>query len=265
MRGDLSENGLKNWQIKEWSDWLRLLIRRNAVARLGSCSWNGTKERMKYMILLFTGTPGSGKSLNMAKKIKSQLLFGRNVIGTMAVDQSRLKKRKGKYIYCDIYKLNPTELIEYAKKNHKKGREGQTIIVIDECQRIFNSRDWQNPKMRKWNDFFQVHRHFGFDVWLVTQFDRLIDRQLRALIEYNYIHRKVSRYGITGFFAGLLFRGGLFIEVEQWYPLKEKTGSSFFLFSKRLASFYDSYVEFDGGADVNELAPLLEDDLEAGD
>lgn len=222
------------------------------------------------MISLYTGTPGSGKSLDVARLILIKLKMGINVIGTMYLDQSKLTKYKGKYIFCDIYKLNPQDLISYARKYHVKGKEGQCWLVIDECQRIFNARDWGNKDRREWNDFFQVHRHFGYNVALITQYDRLIDRQLRALVEYQYIHRKISNFGFKGWLISFFCGGGLFISVSEWYPLHEKIDSTFFRYRKKYATLYDSYMAFseDSGNDVNELAFYLKEDTavdESGD
>ena len=166
------------------------------------------------MISLYTGTPGSGKSLDLARIIMLKLKMGINVIGTMYINKDMVKKYKGKYIFVDIYR-------------------------------------------RAWNDFFQVHRHFGYNVALITQYDRLIDRQLRALVEYQYIHRKVSNFGVKGAVLAMFFRGGLFVSVAEWYPVHEKTGSNFFLYRKKYSRFYDSYMAFDENATSDDTCELL--------
>ena len=71
--------------------------------------------------------------------------------------------------------------------------------------------------------FFSQHRKYGYDVTLIAQFDRMIDKQLRGLIEYEYIHRKLSNYGFGGKIMSLIFGGNTFVVVQMWYPLKLKT------------------------------------------
>ncbi len=214
------------------------------------------------MIILYTGTPGSGKSLDVARQMAVKLSMGHNVIGNMTLREDKIKNRKGKYIYCDTYLLNPVDLRDYALRFHRKGIEGQTYIIIDECQRIFNSRDWQKPEMRKWNEFFQLHRHLGFHVYLITQYDRLIDRQLRALIEYNRIHRKVSNAGWKGALMSLFAGGKLFVCQEEWYPQHMKTGHYFFKYKKKYGDWYDSYAAFDEGLSPrNDLDIILNSSL----
>ena len=210
------------------------------------------------MISLFTGTPGSGKSLDIARMIYIKLGLGHTVIGNMRIRPEKIKRCRGKYIFVDTYRMNPRDFIRYAEMYHKKGKEGQTFIVIDECQQIFNSRDWSCKGRRAWNEFFQVHRHYGYNVWLITQYDRLIDRQLRALVEYNYVHRKVSNFGFKGKLLSLIFRGGLFVKVGEWYPIHEPTGSEFFVYKKKYGEFYDSYSAFSEKELItDELGPLL--------
>ncbi len=210
------------------------------------------------MIILYTGTPGSGKSLDVARQMAVKLSLGHNVIGNMTIRPEKISKKKGKYIYVDTYSLNPEDLKEYALRFHKKGIEGQTYIIIDECQRIFNSRDWQRPQMRLWNEFFQLHRHLGFHVYLITQYDRLIDRQLRALVEYNRIHRKVSNAGWKGKIMSLFAGGKLFVSAEEWYPQHMPTGSYFFKYKKKYGEWYDSYAAFDESVKPrNDLKELL--------
>jgi zona occludens toxin (predicted ATPase) len=196
------------------------------------------------MIILYSGTPGSGKSLDVARQIMLKMSVGQNFIGNMIINRELIAGKKGKYLYVDTDSLDPDELMEYAKRFHEHGKEHQTILVIDECQQIFNSRDWGRPVMKKWNSFFQVHRHYGFDVYLITQYDRLIDRQIRALIEYDRIHRKVSNIGFKGQLLSLFAGGGLFCVAEQYYPMKLATSSYFFKYKKKYAKFYDSYSSF---------------------
>lgn len=207
---------------------------------------------------LYTGTPGSGKSLDVARMVGMELRAGRNVIGTMIINPAMVSKYRGKYIYVDIYSLNPGDLIAYARKYHVKGKENQCLLVVDECQTIFNSRDWGAKGRAAWNRFFQVHRHFGYNVALITQYDRLIDRQLRALVENQYIHRKVANFGTMGKALSLLFGGGLFIKVCEWYPIHEKIGSEFYVYRKKYGNMYDSYSEFDEQEEgFNGLLPYI--------
>lgn len=206
------------------------------------------------MISLYSGTPGSGKSLHAAQRVRAALKHYRPVIGTFHINKERLfKNSKYEYTYVNIYKLTPKFLVEYAKKNldrSKKNPEGSFLLVIDEAQRIFNSRAWNSEDRNDWITFFAEHRHLGFDVILISQSDRMLDRQIRALLEYNVIHRKLSQAGIMGKLFSIFL--GQFVVVETWYPMKERISGYYYRGEKKLYDFYDSFEDFaaaeDGGS-----------------
>lgn len=197
------------------------------------------------MIRLYSGTPGSGKSLHNARDVINRSRAGKPVIGNFPCD---LKKYpKAKYTYVPNHQLNPDFLIQYSREYFagKRVKEGALLVVIDECQLLFNSRDWQKKSRNGWLSFFTQHRKYGYDVTLIAQFDRMIDRQIRGVIEYEYIHRKMSNYGFGGKIMSLLFGGNTFVVVQMWYPLKLKVGSEMVHARKRLYSIYDTFGTFD--------------------
>jgi zona occludens toxin len=203
------------------------------------------------MIRLYSGTPGSGKSLHNARDVINRSRMGKPVIGNFPADLGRFKKAN--YTYVPNYELNPDFLINYSRKffQGKKIKEGAILLVIDECQLLFNSRDWQQKGRNEWHSFFSQHRKYGYDVTLIAQFDRMIDRQIRGLIEYEFIHRKLSNYGFGGKIMSLLFGGNTFVSVEMWYPLKLKISSDFIHARKYYYSIYDTFGTFQTEAPVD--------------
>lgn len=212
------------------------------------------------MISLYSGTPGSGKSLSVAKQIVESIESGRNVIGNMIVDLSSIyevnnKRRKpkkyGEYVFFNNHELTPEFLMSYAIKNHKKGKEGQTVVIWDEVQMAFSpsvvkSKCQENKNYRiQWLDFFTQHRHLGYDVIFVTPFDKLIDNQLRDLIEYNYIHRKINNFGNAFSLFLDCFGVKLFAQIKYWYGMKMRIEGGFFFYNKKYARIYDSYARFE--------------------
>ena len=79
---------------------------------------------------------------------------------------------------------------------------------------------------------------------LIAQFDKMIDRQFRALLEYEYVHRKVGNFGMVGWLMSLLFAGKAHVCIQRYYPLGQKLGSSWFFARKRIFRMYDSYGDF---------------------
>ena len=195
------------------------------------------------MINLFTGTPGSGKSLDMARFIFSFNRQKKPVICNFEIDKKKLKY-PDLFFFVDNIDLTVDFLVEFAKNFYSDGKvkESSIVLVVDECQMMFNSRDWSKPDRQSWNKFFQIHRHYGFDIYLVTQFDSMIDKQIRSLVEYNYIHRKVKNFGLKGYFLSFLFLSpSLFVSIKYWYPMKEKISSEFFRGRKKLYSLYNTF------------------------
>lgn len=213
------------------------------------------------MISLYSGTPGSGKSLHCAQVIRNHLKFYSDVIGTFHINKECLfKKSTYNYTYINIYSLSPDFLVSYAKTHKlKKGVEGSFLLVIDEAQRLFNSRTWNNKDRNDWITFFAEHRHLGFDIILVSQNDRMLDRQIRALIEYEFIHRKITQFGIKGKLLALFV--GTFAYVKNWYPLKEKIDSAFFRADKRLFNFYNTFEDFSSVEDEGLGVPTSDTDV----
>ena len=200
------------------------------------------------MIELYSGTPGSGKSLNLARTMLFSLRTQkRNVITNTPINMEMVNKngkiRTGEYIYKKNDELTVDFLIDYARSKHKAGREGQTLIVIDECAIMFNSREYGQFDRKAWINFFMTHRHFGYDVILVSQHDRLIDRQIRAFIEYNVVHRKANNFRTIGMIITIL-RIKLFVAVRMWYAIRLKCDATMFIYRKKYSNLYDTMMLF---------------------
>ena len=201
------------------------------------------------MITLYSGTPGAGKSLHLASRLYHWMQYkNAPIIGNFHCNFSAIKKQKGSFLYLDNSELTPERLLCFSKNYSdyvgRRVREGEILLVIDEAQLLFNSREWVKSDRAEWCSFFTQHRKLGYEVVLVAQFDRMLDRQIRSLIEYEWIHRKVSNFGIQGKIMSLFCGGRLFVAVKVWYPLKEKVGSEFFFYKKKFSDIYDTYALF---------------------
>lgn len=168
----------------------------------------------------------------------------RDVICNFPIDLDYFGKKKiGRFTYVDNSELTVDFLVSYAKKYHRPNKEHQTTIFIDECSVMFNSRDFGRKDRMSWIVFFQQHRKLGFDVVLIAQHDRMIDRQIRAFIETEYKHRQFKSYKTFGFLLDFIC-GGLFMRVEYWYGMNMKCSSQMFRYNKKKASIYNTYQIF---------------------
>lgn len=219
------------------------------------------------MIDLYSGTPGSGKSLHMAKNIRDTLLRGGLVIANFAISEAFLASRRcrGKAVFLKDdelrYPKDVAALIEYWVANKK----GKILLCLDECQGLFNSRTWNIKGRSDWVQFFALHRHLSKErcnVILATQDDTSIDKQIRKKIECEYKHYKLKNGSDAMFFVSmLLFGGNLFKYRWFWYGQRQQLGTKLFLANKRLFAIYDTHAAFGGDAasapDGERVAALL--------
>lgn len=212
------------------------------------------------MITLYSGTPGSGKSFHAAKDLLKRFECGGGIICNfpVKVPDNIKPKQELRVSYWDNSEITPQRLVAYARKYHTMGVEGQTLIVIDEAQVIFNCREFGAKDRRDWVKFFTQHRKLGYNMLLITQWDRMIDRQIRVLIENEVKHRKLNNYGFGGGLLTLLTLGSTwFIGIEYWYGgNKLLIGREIFRYSSKVASIYDSYKMFDDSDGTNSLLAL---------
>lgn len=199
------------------------------------------------MIYLYSGTPGSGKSLHQAINIWNWVKSGHLAIANFDIDKFQIpSKHDPMFYYVPNDNLTPDLLVKVSQvyfRDHKF-KEGAIRVFIDECQLLFNAREWNIKGRKEWLSFFTQHRKYGYDIFLIAQFDRMVDRQIRSLIEYEVIHRKVKNYGMWGNIFNVMAGGSLFVAVTVWYPMKEKVGSAFFKGHKRYFNLYNTYNTF---------------------
>lgn len=187
-------------------------------------------------IWLYSGTPGSGKSYHATKDIHTKL---RKRSKNRVIANFSFKTESPNFLYKDNSEITVEFLVDYASIYHKYGVEGQTLVVIDEAGTLFNCRDWgtNSKKRMDWIKFFSQHRKFGYNFVLIAQFDKMIDKQIRMLIEYETTHMKINNFF---FFLPMT----AFLAVEHWYGQRMKTGHQVIIYSKRIAGLYNSYQMF---------------------
>lgn len=204
------------------------------------------------MIELYSGTPGSGKSLHVAEQIRRWLhRWKAPVIANFSFRASSCNEKGwGSFLEVSNSQLT-SNFLEYFSETYKNLRgwksvpEEHILLVIDEAQLLFNAREWNKGDRAGWISFFTQHRKLGYRVILIAQFDRMLDRQIRCVIEYEHIHRKVKNIGAWGKVFNMIAGGQLHIDVKIYKPLNEKVSSDWYKGDKALYSLYDSYTRFD--------------------
>lgn len=252
------------------------------------------------MIYFYMGVPGSGKSLHLAKCIVNHALNGKNILCcNLKVDEEEIKRiaqsRKvnldtlGAFVCVpkddlidNAFKSYPEPkkrkfsyiqgLYGFAENFHKrnaKGQfiEGQTLLIIDECEDFFDSRTWSNPDRLQWVSFFRMHRHYGFDCILCSQTDNGIDKKIRAVLQTKVDHRDYINYKGFWKLVAKLNGGHLFLCNEYLYAIKNRKESFICsYFNNDYKQYYNVYDSFDveqhiSGKDVITEKEIKEKEL----
>lgn len=198
-------------------------------------------------IYLYSGRPGSGKSLHAAKDVMYDLKNDRKpVITNFEVRHDESWKGHSTYVpNCD---LSAEYLCDFASDTWRVRdfAEDGILLVVDEAQLLWNSRNWQDNNRMEFLQFMSQHRKFGYKIILIAQSDIMIDKQFRTLIEYEVFHRKASNYGAFGRLIKLLCFGEMFIASTYYYEQKNvKLDTQWYRYDKKAAAIYDSYKTFD--------------------
>lgn len=230
------------------------------------------------MITMYTGTVGSGKSylaLDLGLRIVKEKKHGqyRHVIANFPIfelgepskilpknfREKIINKNQAEYerwIFHD--EISIEYLIAVSIEKGWYGKEGMCTVIVDEAGVLFNTRDWQKEaQMRaKWIKFLSLSRKFGYDFVFIAQSDRMIDRQIRDLCEYEVRHLKANNSFMFSWLS--LFRITVFMRISQWYMTKLRGKLKLRLFKKSVANRYDTMRIFNFDDLIESIRAMYE-------
>lgn len=169
------------------------------------------------MIRLFTGTPGAGKTLR-------------------SIFEGLQKKAEGRSVFhLGIDGMNPefippapfTDLADW------RSLPPGSVLIVDEAHKYLPVRSPGKPV--EWIQLLTEIRHFGIELWLVTQDPRNLDSFVRRLVgSHTHLTRKVGLQGaVVRVFEG--------ISEDPQDPAAKKTAvSSPWKYPKHLYAVYKS-------------------------
>jgi hypothetical protein len=169
------------------------------------------------MIEVQQGTPGSGKSATAVARAISQLKRGGVVAANFGLvdgwaDEVAQHTLLGRFspahrydmassFYQRFYRVGSLAAIRQidprsqavGRLAEKPGKyiEGSGLLILDEAQLIFNSRNWRGNM--GWIEFFTQHRKLGWNVILIAHTIEMIDSQIRPLAEYESRFRNLQK------------------------------------------------------------------------
>jgi len=180
------------------------------------------------VIFAVTGTPGSGKSFYAVRKIADSVTRGKLVATNVPLEagwsleiakrhtplaflrRGRVKKRARLY-ESRVYLLQ--DMSELVNIRLRGTGEGRGIAVLDEAHEWVNSRMWKDEGRATMVAWFSKHRHYGWDVYLITQYLDSIDKQIRDRVEWHVVLRNLKAVKLMGI---RLFWFNLFLAIHVW-------------------------------------------------
>lgn len=201
-------------------------------------------------IYLYSGTPGSGKSLHLAEDIRHRLddRRGRKVLGNFRINPGIVRFPEN-YTYLPNDELTADYITRWADEHWsahpEEFGEDRLTLVIDECQLLFNSRTWSQRDRMNFVQLFSTHRKLGLMCLLCAQSPKMVDNQFRMLMEYQVDHRKVSTAGMAGAIMAAPFAGRLFARVLYYYQMGERLGTEWYVARKKDMELYNTHERFE--------------------
>lgn len=138
------------------------------------------------MLTLITGTPGSGKTLYTLNYVKGKAEKENRTVYYSGIRDLTLPWQLFGLPNGDAARAHETD-----PSNWHELPDG-SIIVIDECQRLFRPRG-TGAVVPQYVAALETHRHKGLDIFLVTQHPMLIDSNIRRLVGQHF--HVVRRFG----------------------------------------------------------------------
>lgn len=205
-------------------------------------------------ILVYTGVPGSGKSVHAAHDIRVNL-NRRNpkpVIANFELASDAPVRHPECFHYVPNASLSVDDLCAFARDwwESRGGRlvEDGILVYFDEAQLLWNARLWSQSDRLRWLEFLSQSRKYGYRVVLIAQSAKMLDNQFRMLVETEVNHRRMASIGIAGYIMALPFRNRLIVAVRSAYQINERVGSQWLLMSDDDWAMYDTYKTFDPNA-----------------
>ena len=151
------------------------------------------------MITIYEGFPGSGKTYDAVRKIIANLQKKRRVITNIDGLNHEHQQEAIKHL-TDLTDSELSGLLvvliekEDIAEFWKLTKPGD-LIVIDEIQDYFNSRDWNKKTNREFGSWASSHRHNAQDLIMITPNQQRVESAVRDMAEWYYRYKKLNMFG----------------------------------------------------------------------
>jgi len=148
---------------------------------------------------IYTGPRGSGKTYHGVADAFDKFGYRKNnhVVANFGLKFTKRQIAKGyedQFHHVANADMTPQMLMELSARHGWYKKEGSTLLIFDEAGLFFNARDWhvKGAERMEWIDFFVNSRKLGYDPVLIAQNIKMVDRQIRDIIEHNVKHAKLN-------------------------------------------------------------------------
>lgn len=151
-------------------------------------------------IYAYTGLPGSGKTLHATRTVLRRV-WRRHPLPAVTTWQLRLADAPPEARRCwhcvPADQLTPALLTAAAEdywRTRGPAREDRLLLAIDEAHIIYGARQWARKDRQEWLAWYGQHRHQGWTVLLLVQSLKMLDSQLRSIVDEERRHINLARW-----------------------------------------------------------------------
>jgi len=202
-------------------------------------------------IKVITGKPGSGKSYFALNKVilegfsfdkksfewkpkKDNITIITNIEG-LKIPHLELQSLINEYSNGDYERFFSCDIQQQITDKYPRIR-----YIIDECQRYFHNRFYNKDTFF----YFQYHRHYGHDIYLVAQVWDSISKHITGLCEYEFRAAPRSLSLLNDFNYGV-------------YSGFDKVGSVRLPSDKKIFALYQSFQNKDFGKEIRPMRKFV--------
>lgn len=198
-------------------------------------------------IKIVTGKPGSGKSYYALYKVilegfsfnkktfewsakSDQITIITNIEG-LKLPHYSLQKIVDDFADGNLEKFFTVDIQQKLTDTYPKIR-----YVIDECQRWFHSKFYNKDTFF----YFQYHRHFGHDIYMIAQVWDSISKHITGLCEYEF-RASPRSFTLMGEFTYHIYAGF------------DRVGAVRLPSDKKIFALYQSFQQSDTGKEIRPV------------
>ncbi len=201
------------------------------------------------MLSVYTGFPGSGKTLHAVSIIYAHVMGKAHVVSNIDL---KFPKNQEYYHHRDYTWFQNVENVRSFALDHLDDKY-KLLFVVDEAQVIFDSRGWNTPGRMEWNVFFSTHRHYKCDMILITQSSASLDKRVRANMEFQQQHVNVKNASRLAHMVLQFIPDFMFIANKFYANTRERISSSWIFSRRKYTRLYDTF-DRDGISDTRTVS-----------